>query len=174
MRGHLVLFLAATVALTPRLTAAQDLAVGQRIRVRASGVAEHPVIGTIARYDSATLWLQRDSALDSIPLNTIRALERSDGFEKNPVAPMLLDVVYLGGLTAITYAGSQAHGCNSTAAHIGCGILGFFFGGYLFTEVIDHYWPEHKVEEWVKVPTRSVSLRPVFSHGVGLALVLSF
>lgn len=174
MRGHLVLSLAATVALTPRLTAAQDLAPGQRIRVRASGVAEHPVIGTIARYDSATLWLQRDSALDSIPLNTIRALERSAGSERILVAQGLSDVVYLGGLTAVTYGASQSHGCNSTVQHIGCGILGFFFGGFLWTEVIDHYWPTHSVEKWVKVPVRSVSLRPVFSHGVGLTLAFSF
>ncbi len=170
MRGHLVLFLAATVALTPRLTAAQDLAVGQRIRVRASGVAEHPVIGTIARYDSATLWLQRDSALDSIPLNAIRALERSAGSERREVAPGLEAVVFLGGLTAVTYAEFQSKGCNSTVDRIGC----VLFGTWIFSEVASHVWPEHRVETWVKVPVRSVSLRPVFSHGVGLALVFSF
>jgi hypothetical protein len=173
MRGHIVLSLAATITLTPRVTGAQDLPLGQRIRVRAPGVAEHPVIGTVTRYDSATLWLQRDSTLDSIPLNAIRALERSDGSERVPVAEGLLDVVYLGGLTAITYGASQSHGCNSTVQHIGCGILGFFFGGFLLTETTDHLWPTHSVETWVKVPVRSVSLRPVFSHGVGLALAFS-
>ncbi len=173
MRGHILLSLAATLALTPRGTGAQDLAPGQRIRVRASGVAEHPVIGTIARYDSATLWLQRDSALDSIPLNAIRALERSAGYEKNPVAPRLQDVVFLGGLTAVTYGASQARGCNSTVEHIGCGILGFFFGGEVLSHLADGLWPTHSVEKWEKVPVRSVSLRPIFSRGVGLALVFS-
>src|SRR5260370_38639296 len=129
MRGHLVLSLAATVALTSRVTAAQDLALGQRIRVHASGVAEHPVIGTIARYDSATLWVQHDSALDSIPLKAIRALEPSAGSQQGPAAPGPLALTWLSGLTAATYGGSQAQGCNSTAAHIRCGILGFLLGG---------------------------------------------
>ena len=173
MRGHIVLSLVATLALTPRVAGAQDLAPGQRIRVHASGLAGHPVIGTVARYDSTTLWVQRDSALDSIPLNAIRALERSSGSERTPVASGLDDIVWLAGITAITYEASQGSGCNSTAKHIGCGILGFLFGGYVWSEAIDHLWPTHSVETWVKVPVRSVSLRPVFSHGVGLALVLS-
>jgi hypothetical protein len=174
MRGHLVLSLVATVALTPRVTGAQDPAPGQRIRVHAPGLAEHPVIGTVARYDSTTLWLQRDSALDSIPLNAIRSLERSTGSELTPIAPVLLNVAFFGGLTAITYEASQGSGCNSTAEHIGCGILGFLLGGWLLGEMDEHLWPEHRVETWVKVPARSVSLRPVFSHGVGLALAISF
>src|SRR5260370_40297912 len=174
MRGHLVLSLAATVALTSRVTAAQDLALGQRIRVHASGVAEHPVIGTIARYDSATLWVQHDSALDSIPLKAIRALERSAGSQQGPVAPGLLAVTWLSGLTAATYGGSQAQGCNSTAEHVACGLLGFLLGGYALGEVTEHIWPRRSGEKWVKVPVRSVTARPLFSPGVGLALAFTF
>jgi len=155
------------------VTGAEDLPIGQRIRVHAFGLAEHHVVGTVARYDSATLWLQHDSTLDSIPLNAIRILERSGGYERTEVAPTMADVVYLGGLTAITYGASQGSGCNTTVKHIGCGVLGFFFGGFLFTETFDQLWPKHSVETWVKVPVRSVSLRPIFSHGVGLALSFS-
>lgn len=174
MRGHIVLFLAAIVGLTPRATWAQDLAPGQRIRVRVPGVAEHPVIGTVVRYDSTTLWVQRDSTLDSIPLHAIRALERSDGSELEPVDDGLLNLVFLSGLGVATYEASESNGCNSTVKHIGCGLLGVIAYGFIFGETVEQWWPHHSVETWVKVPVRSVSLRPVFSHGVGLAVAIGF
>src|SRR2546430_520710 len=123
MRRYLVLALAATVALTPRASSRQELAPGQRIRIRTSAVGARPLVGTLARHDSTTLWLQRDSSLDSIPLAAIRALERSAGAEQTPAAPGLLSIVWLGGLAAVTYAGSQSQGCNSSLEHIGCGVL---------------------------------------------------
>src|SRR5436309_11929595 len=129
MRGYLVTALAATVALIPRVSSGQELAPGQRIRVRTSVVGERPLVGTLARHDSTSLWLQRDSSLDSIPLAAIRALERSAGPETTFAAPGLFTIVWLGGLAGVTYAGLQSHGCNCTLEYIGCGVLCLFFRG---------------------------------------------
>jgi len=105
MRRYLVPALAATVALIPQVSSGQELAPGQRIRVRTSAVGERPLVGTLARHDSTTLWLQRDSSLDSIPLAAIRVLERSAGAERTFAAPGLLDIVVLGGLVGSSCVG---------------------------------------------------------------------
>ncbi len=169
MRGYLVTALAATVALIPRVSSGQELAPGQRIRVRTSAVGERPLVGTLARHDSTSLWLQRDSSLDSIPLAAIRALERSAGAEPTFAAPGLFAIVWLGGLAGVTYAGSQSHGCNSTVEHIGCGVLGFFLGGYVLGDVMEHMWPRRSAEKWVRVSVPVVSLRPCCSPRVIVA-----
>ena len=174
MRGYLVPALAATVALIPRASSGQELAPGQRIRIRTSAVGARPLVGTLARHDSTTLWLQRDSSLDSIPLAiplaAIRALERSAGAEQTPAAPGLLGIVWLGGLAGATYAGSQSQGCNSSVEHIGCGVLGFLLGGYVLSEVTQHVWPRRSAEKWARVSVPAVSLRPCCSPRVTLAL----
>ena len=170
MRGYLVTALAATVALIPRVSSGQELAPGQRIRIRTSAVGARPLVGTLARHDSTTLWLQRDSSLDSIPLAAIRALERSAGAEQTPAAPGLLSIVWLGGLAGATYAGSQSQGCNSSLEHIGCGVLGFLLGGFVLSEVTEHIWQRRSAEKWVRVSVPAVSLRPCRSPRVTLAL----
>ena len=170
MRGYLAPALAATVALIPRASPGQELAPGQRVRVRTSAVSERPLVGTFARHDSTTLWLRRDSSLDSIPLAAIRALERSAGAEQIPPATGLLSIVWLGGLAGATYAGSQSQGCNSSLEHIGCGLLGLLLGGFILSEVTEHVWPRRSAEKWVRVSVPAVSLRPCCSPRVTVAL----
>jgi hypothetical protein len=172
MRGFLLSVTAALV-LSPRAAAGQNLTLGQRVRVHMRGRAEQPVIGTVSRYDSTTLWVQRDSLRDSIPVSAIRAIERSAGAEKTPRAPVLLGIVWLGGLAAATYAGSQSQGCNSTVEHVGCGALGFLLGGYALGEVIEHMWPMAEGEKWATVLVPAVGLRRFNARRVGIAFSFS-
>jgi len=106
--------LALLVATSSPLCAQQPtIAAGQRIRVRSSDT-DQPVVGTLVRADSESVWVLRERDTIAVARKWIRGVEISTGTYRSPVKGLGIGLVVgsaIGALVgALSYQPCESHG----------------------------------------------------------------
>lgn len=149
MRHLPLLGFLAVIGLAPVTASGQDLAPGDRIRVKAPTIGPTWVVGEFVAREGDGLQIRlEDSTLSSIPMDGVKRLQRLETVEVAN-AEWLGWTVLVASVAAGAYFGTTSTSCE--ADNVVCGIGGGLVGWAAFSYLIAPHWPTHKEEKWETV-----------------------
>ena len=149
MRHLPLLGFLAVIGLAPVTASGQDLAPGDRIRVKAPTIGPTWVVGEFVAREGAGLQIRlEDSTLSSIPMDGVKKIQRLETVEVAN-ARWLAWTVLVASVAAGAYFGTTSSSCE--ADEVVCGIGGGLAGVAAVTFLVGPIWPTHEELRWQTV-----------------------